>query len=1321
MPRNKIAPVLFGTMLAASLAPASAIAADDHAAAAAAPAATHDASEGTHTLETSVEDLVSNSIEAERTESAAVTIVRNGSRLPFDSLTEAIDAAHNGDVIELSRDQVLDKKLVISGGLQLTLRATAGVTITRSDSFTTQGGKPAGMILLEGGSQLTLEGADGNLITLHGENKDSNEALVTLRDSSAFIMRTGAVIDQAHCSWKPWGAVYVHSGTFTLDGGEIRNSFAMYNAAVAVEPAGTFEMLDGVISGNRATYTETIVWTKGAARMTGGAIVDNRSNVSSDAVVRVLAGGSFAFEGGTIGDNKPNNTFGMRVEAGGTLTMGARAHFAGTDRIDLAAGARLHFTDAPAAHNTQDPIEVVLSDTWDHGTTVATTASPAVAQDVLARLSVKRGGASEQIASVGFGSANNSSIALASSDVAEAFEVLDNPFIDQLGLTLKSELSEPDAFERLRETVEAHFDGIDTPEKHVRLQQIEHLTHYVTYLHNNREALESSVIELSQLGNPGTEAQRTQQGYQFDNLDATGLYLKPGQVNEIVVYIEADDPSRLSVAWRKAGTTTSNEFTALSLYQRSKLVNGANHIAIDLTGNNHGSMLYLRNDSTSNRARVRIEAADAPHVAAGSAHGADGGTLATHDGSAASTSPLLGTSLEEHPLYEHDPDRPERFWTFVQHVKAHAERVQTDGISDMALLQMGDDGHAQFSLRATVLAEAYQNITSEQQAVDYIERSNKAIQDRLEFFWAFDGYDANEPSGSNAVTTARVHTAFTNSVTRPSTLYAYARYYHMPESYAAPFLSGENMYSWGMSHEYGHMLDNSFIAVGEETNNLYSLAGSRQGGIEQLEATGKTFDPKDHYHGNAIEATKRRDRELALMAEDPSYEPDWMNNNNWGTYIWTHLVAWWNGLHFFDDWDYSDYDFDASPYTQEIADDVKRYGAYGASVRILRSNSEAVETIKQLASGAAATSNTAVKYNRIAVAFTMGTGYNFAEYLYELGERDLTKEVLEYCAKYPSMPRAVRYFSLDTDAAIINGAQTYTELEGAASKVAPNVTVEQTENGRVQVTATMATDDLELATTAYELYRDGVLIGFSRDGSFDVAAHDSAGGDAGASAAAEVNVATQANAAAQANNEETGDTVVETDDLDAYTVVAYDVRLNPSRAANLNGPIADEDLPDDEDAGSGGSGDAGENTPDAGPGNPGTPDNESDSEQPGGGGDSNESPDGEADDELPDADKPGTDEGLPGGNGGVDDGDTSTGEDADQPNNGSQPGGTAPDHGNEGGDVEGGTPNSSTSTGGSTDTLPHTGDASHLPAVIAAAGSAIAFLGAAIAWRFRRS
>lgn len=1365
MPHNKIAPVLLGTILAASLAPAGATAADEHMAKTEAPVISPDTDNNTDVLENVAEKLAHDTPVTGQTEQATTFIVRDGERLPFDNLTGAVEAAQNGDVIELTHDQVLDKKLVIAGGLKLTLRATSNVTITRSDSFTTQDGKPAGMILVEGGSQLTLEGTDNNLLTLHGENKDSNEAIITLRNSSTLTMRKGSVINQAHCSWKPWGAVYVHSGTFTLDGGEIRNGFAMHNAAVAVEPAGTFEMHDGVISSNRATYSETIVWTKGTVRMTGGSIMDNRSNVSSDAVVRVLAGGSFAFEGGTIGDNKPNNTFGMHVEAGGSLTIGTGARFEGTDRINLTAGARLHFTGAPTAHNTKDPVEVVLSGAWDHGTTVATTTSPAVAQDVLTRLSVKRGGASEHMASVGVDAANTGSIALASPDVAEAFEMLDNPFADQLGLTLKSELSDPDAFERLRETVEQRFNGIETPEKQVRLQQIEHLKRYIPYHQNHIKAIKSSVIELSELGNPGSEAQRTQQGYQFDNLDATGLYLKPGQINEIVVYIEAQDPSKLSVAWRKAGVTTSNEYTALNLHQQSKLANGANRITVDLTGNNHGSMLYLRNDSTSNPARVRIEAADAPYVESGSTNSTDEDGSATRGGSTTSTNPLLGTSLEAHPLYEHDPGHPERFWTFVQDVKAHAERVQTDGVSDMALLQMGDDGHAQFSLRATVLAEAYQHITSKQQAVEYIERSNEAIQDRLELFWTFDGYNTNKAGGPNAVTTARVHTAFTSTVTRPSTMYAYMRYYHMPESHAASFLSGENMYSWGMSHEYGHMLDNNIISVGEETNNLYSLAGSRQGGIERLKATGKAFVPKEHYHENAVKATERRDEELARMAADPSYEPDWMNNNNWGTYIWTHLVAWWNGLHFFDDWDYSTYNFDASPYTQEIADDVERYGAYGASVRILRSNPEAVETVKQLASGAAATSDKAVKYNRIAVAFTMGTGYNFAEYLYELGERDLTEEVLEYCAQYPSMPRAVRYFSLDTDAAIINGAQTYAELEGAANKVAPSVTVEQTENGRVHVTATMATEDLARATTAYELYRDGELIGFSRDGSFDVAAPEGAdsSGNPGAHATAE------------ASSENMGDTAVETDGLAAYTVVAYDVRLNPSRAANLNGPVFDEELPDDEngelpddenagnggDNGAGDEGSEGDNNPggegsddddtdsdgdDDNQGKPDDDDNSDDTEKPGedtgsgGSGDDenkpdndpevpstpddeggSEQPDGGTDDEQPETGTPGTGENPPTGNDGVGDDSTSTGEGTGEPNGGSRPEGTTPNKDVAGGSAENTSPNGSSAAGGITGALAQTGDTSLVLAIIVAGGSAIAFLGAAIARRFRKT
>lgn len=1304
MPHNRIAPALLSAVLAVSVMPTGALAASEHSAQATDSAVSLTTGEGSSELEalenveaapenegnageaanentealespeaiaeapatgespeepgtpTDTNNTANNNDATDETEpatdpaeDAGIAIVRDGARTTYGSLADAVADAQSGDVIELSRDQVLDKQLVIADNRDITLRATAQVTLTRSSSFPTADNRLVGMILVNDGAELTLERADdASSLTLDGEEKDSNEAIITLRNASKLTMNEGASIVRAHCSWKPWGAVYVHSGTFVLDGGEIRDSFAMRNTAVAVEAAGSFEMRGGTIANNRASYTQTMVWTKGSITMTGGTIASNRSNVSSDGVVQVLSGGSLAFEGGTIGDNNPNNTFGVRVDGGGSLALGADAHLAGADRIDLAQGATLRFTGTPTAHSIDEPIEIVLSGEWADGTLLAATDAPETARDVLGILSVKHGGTREQLATVGIDPSNECNIALASADVVAAFDALDNPFVDDLGLELRDELTAEGAFDRLRDTADAHFGDADTPERRVRAQQIERLEQYAAYLSTHHEELAASVLTLSELGNPGVEAQRTQQGYQFDNLDATGLYLKPGKVHEIVVYVEANDPSLLSVAWRQAGVTDTNSYTSLNLEQRSKLARGENRITIDLSGKTRGSMLYLRNDSTSNPARVRIEAYDAPYVTADAEGDADADGSTARDGSAAAN-PALGTSLGDHPLYVHDPEQPERFWAFVQDVKAHAARVKAgEQVADMALVQMGDDGHAQFSITATGLAQAYAGITSKDAAVAYIERSNEAIQDRLEFFWAFDGFDAAE-SGANAISPARVHTAFTRTVSNPSTMYAFVRYFHMPEGDAASFLSGENMYTWGMSHEYGHMLDNNVIAVAEETNNLYSLAGSRQGGIEASAAAGIAFDPAAYYHGNAVKANERRDEELAKMAADPTFVPDWMNGGDWGTYIWTHVTTWWNGLHFFDDWDYSGYDYAASPYTQEIAADVERYGAYGATVRILRGDAEAVKTIQELASGAS--SSTSVKYNRIAVAFTMGTGYNFAEYLYDLGERDLTPEVLDWCAQYPSVPRAVRYFSLDTDAAIINGSKTYAQLEGSADAVSPTVSVELGDAGTVQVEATMATPELEQATTAYELYRDGTLIGFSRDGSFEVAV------DAGANTASADGAADGAF------------------DKAAYSVVAYDVRVNPSSPANVDGPILDA--------------------------------------------------------ELPDTDEPGEDGGLPSGDGDVDGGagDTTGG-------GSNQPGGDSPTDGDTSGD---GNPNGSISDtdagGGATgqtqdaDTLAtdasgrlsQTGDASALPIGIAAAGSALAFIGAAIARRFRKS
>lgn len=1226
-----------------------------------------------------------------------VALVHNGERTAYDSLVEAARAAQDGDAIEVSGTLSISEPVAVDAGRSITLRATADTTVTRAEQFPQEGGKAAGMFRLSDGASLTLEAADpatGKLV-IDSERTDSNDAVVTLRGQSTFTMRAGTTIEGAQCSWKPWGAVYVREGTFVLDGGEIRNGFAMRNAAVAVERGSTFEMRAGAITGNRTSYSESIVWTKGTVRMNGGSIAGNSSNVSSDGVVHVLEGGALSFTGGTIGNNNPNNTFGVRVDARGSLELGGRARFEGTDRVSLAQGAALSFASAPEAHTTDDPIEVVLAGEWPAGGVVATASSPEVARAALERLSVRYAGTPEKTASVGLDAADQRRITLASADVAELFDLLDNPFADNLGLQLRDELTGPYALDGLRATVEEYFAGVETPEKRVRLQQIEDIERYAAYLDAHRNELADTVRELSQLGDPWAEAQRTQQGYQFDNLDATGLYLKPGQVNEIVVYVDADDPSKLSVAWRQVGVTDTNNYPSLNLGQRSGLVNGANRITVDLTGKTYGSMLYLRNDSTENAARVRIEAADAAAVAMGAA--GDGAEAASTDGAAgtggagasggteAGGSPALGTSLGEHPFYEHDPAHPERFWTFVQDIRAHAARAQAGQVADMTLIQMGDRGSAQFAVSATAMAKAYSGISSEAEAIAYIEKSNTAIQDRLEFYWAFDGFDPAQTSGPNAITTARVHTAFTRTVSSPSTMYAYGRYFHMPESTAASFLSGDDMYGWGMSHEYGHMLDNNVIAVAEETNNLYSIAGSRHGGIEASRAAGTAFNPSAYYHVNAMNATKRRDAELAQMAADPNYAPDWMNGNVWGTYIWTHVTTWWNGLHFFDDWDYADYDFSASPYTEEIAADVETYGAYGATLRILRGNPAAVKTIEDLASNA----TTGVKYNRMAVAFTMGTGYNFAEYLYELGERDLAPEVLEWCAQYPSMPRKVKYFSLNTDAQIINGAKTYEEIVGADGTVEPKLTVEIA-GSALRVTASMPSDELTRATTAWELYRDGQLVGFSRDGVFEL----------------------------------TGD--VGDGDPASFSVVAYDVRLNPHTA--LAGGDAGEEPGGGEEGEEPGDGSGdGEVTPPEGGGQEpgdGSGDGDGGDQKPGGDGAEGGSGEDSGNGEQPPAGEDGEDSGENDGSEGEEPG-------SDNPGNGSSDGNqTTPPQGDSD-SGEGAGEGGESRPGASADAdisraeedggkLAATGDALSLPMMVAAAGSALAFAGTAIAARIRR-
>ena len=405
-----------------------------------------------------------------------------------------------------------------------------------------------------------------------------------------------------------------------------------------------------------------------------------------------------------------------------------------------------------------------------------------------------------------------------------------------------------------------------------------------------------------------------------------------------------------------------------------------------------------------------------------------------------------------------------------------------------------------------------------------------------------------------------------------------------------------------------------------------------------------------------------------------------MNGDNWGTYIWTHVTTWWNALHFSDDWDYDSYDFDASPYTQEIASDVERYSAYGATVRILRSDANAVKTIQELAAHATS-GGKFEKYNRMAVAFTMSTGYNFAEYLYNLGEHDLARRSVGMVFEIPLNATQGSSTSplIQTPQLSMERSRNLAELEDSADAVAPHVDVQATEDGHVQVEATMATDDLEHATTAYELYRNDTLIGFLAGiGLFTVTA------DAG----------DNNTDAASADGESTDNTADDTFDPAAYSVVAYDVRLNPSRAANVHGPIFDNELPDADEP-------------------------ESDGELPGG----NDNVDGDTGNGDTSTDSGNGDNSTGGDNSEGGDNDNTTGDGSNQSDGEAlQTDGDASDSNNQNNSLndEGAVeqePNGSPLTAEATGRLAKTGDTSIVPVGLAAVGAVIALIGALIARR----
>lgn len=958
------------------------------------------------TKEEVTDDRTSETIGQTEVESVANVSVKNPDKEEenFTSLAEALQHIEDNSVVTINQDVVLTEPIVISQK-NVTIKASTKVTVTKAIP-------EMNMIQVIDGGSLTLAGD----LVFDGQKAECRKALVEVAKDSSLTMKDNVTLTNARCGWKNFASVKT-AGTFNMEGGEISNAMAAYNAGVFVQTGGVFKMTAGKITGNRSSWTE------------GGVLVSK--------------GGKMDFEAGQISQNESTNESGITVDEGGSLTLGTQAKMS-DNQIVLAGDTTKIDINHEGEYSNDQPLDVIVEKPSENRVIFDFNNDE---DAVKARQYIRVQSPDKQIFPLVVASADQKQLVIAPQEQLDKLAVLQNPYKDHLCLEFKDDLTTEEGRKQIQETIDTLYSGLELDDKRHYQERLDYLTQQYEYLQANKDKIHQSVEQLSQLGDASEEAKRTQQSLPFDNLDITGYYVKPGQVNDLNVYVDASDPQKVLLISREVGATDTDRYQSLNV-RRYELHNGCNHIQIDLTQNKHGEMLCFRNNASDNKASVRIEAADANQ-----------------------TQTIEGHSLGRHPYFIYQ-DNADQFYHYLQDVSKLADEVEktkeqplNEQVQDMTMIQVGT---TQLAMRATLLKKIIEEekIDTPEAATEYIKHLNESMNERLAYFWKYAGF-ADEDEGVNHISPQRLCIIFTPDIRYPSNMYAINNYYHMPEEAAKDFMSGKDLYSWAMSHEYGHMLDNRSFVVPEETNNMYSLWGSRHQAIKNFKADGSdTFDPTQKntvYHPKMKWVEQKRDAYLVNRLKNPYIRGGF--NAEDGFY---KVLMWFLGTHYFDNWDYQNYDYDHSPYTKELAEEVKKFGVYGTSLRLMRSEE-----------GRKIDAATANHYQRMVIAFTIASGYNFAEYMETVGEINLPQKIKDFCAQYPSMPRKVQYYSLEADGKEAMGFKAY---EG---NVEPTITV--TDEGGTYHIKTTLPEEQQKATIAYELYQDDKLIDLSRDGVFEVA------------------------------------------------------------------------------------------------------------------------------------------------------------------------------------------------------------------------------------------
>ena len=252
-------------------------------------------------------------------------------------------------------------------------------------------------------------------------------------------------------------------------------------------------------------------------------------------------------------------------------------------------------------------------------------------------------------------------------------------------------------------------------------------------------------------------------------------------------------------------------------------------------------------------------------------------------------------------------------------------------------------------------------------------------------------------------------------------LFATDGYIHYAANTAREAFSG-NLTDWGFAHEFGHQVENSDMRILEVTNNLYSIAAEKaMTGKVQRDFT-KIQENVDKYF--TFEGTKG-------FGGFPG------DNYEYSFGLFERLLVLTQITNYFGDEAYTNA-------FRLIRENPSRYNSTGSNQAIITAMSEA-------------------------------TGYDLTPH-FEYYNYPVTEATKEFTSQFKKLDKKIRYTTIDTYKKIEDNVQTFNEN----TKAVINNVKKEADGFKLE----LSTNDNNKGTIAYEIYRDGKLVGFNRTGEY---------------------------------------------------------------------------------------------------------------------------------------------------------------------------------------------------------------------------------------------